>query len=460
MLKARKPAWLIIGIIVLTLLLNIIIIKTAHVDNRNLFWMLIISIPLLIITIYSAWQTDRLLQKYFTDSAQPSTTQRHLQWSHSMYPNKITPTDLKVRIGNDQCSQPYHACILNVGEMEDPYLESTFIQARKEKDVECYKYSVSKVLNTYHLAAGGLIWQIGPDYLGCRNEKGHFNSNAFKEIACRPEVKMIELKLSSAINPIYSVNSVLDFVEPIKKKIDNSIFSDSAFTTFIDAEGMIHFVNTLRDLSGGKPIGIRLCINDKKEFYQICHAIQKAQLIPDFIVIEGSFENTDIVHSNKGFNTRTSLYEAILFVSQTLHMYGLQNKIKVIADGKIISCFDILKVLALGADLVCTEMPCCTPIKYPVDGGSLSHHYKIQNVYDFHDRLMRDTSKLMSVCGFKSVSDITLSKFFNKLDVLHSKNFDELNGLGIYPPASVKKIYTQKIKPQRPMEEREKVGVS
>jgi hypothetical protein len=343
--------------------------------------------------------------------------------------------------------------------MEDPYLESTFIQARKKKEVECYEYSVSKVLNTYNLAAGGLVLQIGPDYLGCRTENGHFNSNAFKETACRPEVKMIELKLSSAIKPAYSVNSVSDFVEPIKAKIGNSIFTDSAFTTFRDSEGMIHFVNTLRELSGGKPIGIRLCINDKKEFYQICHAIQKAQLIPDFIVIEDSFESTGIDHSNKGFHSGTPLYEALLFVSQTLQMYGLQNKIKVIAGGKIISCFDILKLLALGADLVCTEMSRYTPILYPVDGGRLSHHYKIQNVYDFHDRLMIDTSKLMSVCGFKSVSDITLSQFFNKLDVLHSKNFDELNGLCLYP-ASVKKIYTSKIKSHRPLEEREKVGIS
>jgi hypothetical protein len=438
MLKARRPGWLTIGMIVLSLLLNVNIIISAFVDNQNLFWMLIVSIPLLIITIYSAWQPDRFFQKCFPGIIQPSTKQSYLQWSHSIYPNNIAPTDLKVQIGNDQCSQPYTACIFNVGLMEDTNSESTFIQARKQKEVECYEYSVTEELNTYHLAAGGLIWRIGSDYMGCRTENGHFDSKAFIKTACRSEVKMIELKLSSAIKPIYGADSFLGFTEPIKGKIGNSIFSDSAFSTFRDADGMVHFLSILRELSGGKPVGIRLCINDKKEFYQICHAVRKAQLIPDFIVIEGSFESIGKVHSHHSYHTGMPLYEALLFVSQTLQIYGLQNKIKVIADGKIISSFDILKVLALGADLVCTEMSRYAPVKYPVD-GELSRHHKIQSVYDFHDTLMIGTIQLMRVWGFKSVSDITVSKFFNKLDVLHSKILDKLNAASV-SPLSVQKI--------------------
>ena len=460
MLKARRPAWLAIGIVVLTLLLNVIILKTAYADNQNLFWMLIASVPLLIIAIYNAWGNKHLFQKYFTDSRQPSTPQNRFEWlSHSIYPNKIAPSDLKVQIGNEQCSQPYNACIFNVGSMDATDLESTIIHATKENELEYSKYSVDEGLNTYHLAAGGLVWQIGSGYLGCRNENGHFNSKAFKKTAHRPEVKMIELKLSPAIKPISPIDSFLGFAESIEKKIDNSIFPDSAYTTFRDAEGMIHFLNNLRELAGGKPIGIRLCINDKKEFYQICHAVRKTQLIPDFVVVEGSFDGTGIVHSDQAFHTGIPLYEALLFVSQTLQMYGLQNKIKIIADGKIISCFDILKVLALGANVVCTEMPRYTTIKYPGDGQKLSLYYKNQSVYDFHDNLMKDTVKLMKICGFKSVSDITLSKFFSRLDVLHAKSSEELNGPVLYP-GSVKKIYNSKMKSHRQQDDRKKISIS
>lgn len=459
MKNIKNKAWPIWGMILLTLLLNVLIISASD-ENRAFHWILILSIPLFLISIYFASQTGHLRQEYFTDGLRPSVRLTQPEWlSHSVYPNKIAPTDLKVQIGNDQCSQPYSACIFNVGSMENTDFESTFIHATKEKELKYSEYSVSEGLNTYHLAAGGLVWQIGAGYLGCRTENSHFNSNAFKKTAHRPDVKMIELKLSSAVKPIYPVDSFLSFAEPIERKMDNKIFSDSAYTTFRDAEGMIHFLSNLRELSGGKPIGIRLCINDKKEFYQICHAIRKAQLIPDFIVVEGSFESTGVVHSDQTFHTGIPLYEAILFVSQTLQMYGLQNKIKVIADGKINSCFDILKVLALGANVVCTEMPRYTAIKYPGDDRKLSLHYTSRNVYDFHDNLMKDTVQIMKICGFKSVSDITLSKLFGWLDVLHAKSFEKFNGPVLYP-GSLKKIYNSSMKSHRPQDERKKVSVS
>jgi len=455
----QKKAWPIWGMILLTLVLNVIII-IASSKNQNLLWVLVVSIPLFSISTYFAWQTGHLILRYFAEGLPRSVQLIHSKrLSHSVYAAKITTADLKVQIGNDQCSQPYNACIFNVGSMEGKDLASTFIHATKKKELEYSEYSVGEGLNTYHLAAGGLVWQIGSGYLGCRTENGHFNSKAFRKTAHRPEVKMIELKLSSAIKPIHPVDSFLGFAEPIERKIDNSIFSGSAYTTFRNAEAMIHFLNNLRELSGGKPIGMRLCINDKKEFYQICHAVRKTQLIPDFIVVEGSFESTGIVHTDQAFYTGIPLYEALLFVSQTLQMYGLQDKIQVIADGKIFSCFDILKLLALGANIVSTEMPLYTTIKYPGDGRKISLHYKSQNVYDFHDNLMKDTVQLMKICGFKSVSDITLSRFFSRLDVLHAKSHEELNG-PILDPGSVKKIYNSKMKSHRPQDERKKVSIS
>ena len=460
MLKNRRPAWLTIGTIILTLLLNVIIIEIAfYVDDWHVFWMLIVSIPLLTIAIYNAWQTKHLLQKHLAGDMQPSTLQCDVELlSHSVYPNKIAPTDLKVQIGNDQCSQPYSACIFNVDFIEDKCMKNTLTHITKEGEFEYSEYSVDEGLNTYHLATGGFVWQIGPNYLGCRTENGHFNREAFKTTAHRPEVKMIELKLSSAIKRVYPVDSFLGFAAPIERKIEDGIFSGSAYTTFSNAEGMIHFLNNLRELSGGKPVGIRLCISDKKEFYQICYAIQKTQLIPDFMVVEGSFERRDIIHSDQAFHIGIPLYDALLFVSQTLPMYGLQNKIKVIADGKIISCFDILKVLALGADIVCTKMPYYPITKYAGDDQKSSLHYKNQNVYSFHNNLLKDTIQIMKICGFKSVSDITLPKFFGRLDVLHSKNFDELNGPVLYP-GSVKKIYKSKVKSHRPQDEMKQVSI-
>jgi hypothetical protein len=395
MLERRRPSWSAIVIAVLLLLLNVIIIKSSYADDKTLFLMLVVSIPLLAIAIYNACQADHLRRSHLFNSLQPLTLKRHFKLlSHLIYPTKLAPTELKVQIGNDQCTQPYHALIFNVGSMKYSDLASTSIEPLKNKEIEYSECSTDEGLKTYHLAGGGLVLRIGPDYPECSTENGHFNSNAFKKTAQRPEVKMIELKLLPTIRSLYADNSLLNIAGPIQRKIDNNRFSGSAHTAFRNAEGMIHFLNNLRELSGGKPIGIRLCIDDKKKLYQICHAARKTELIPDFIVVEGSGKN--IIHSYGAIQTRINLYDALLFVTQTLQMYGLQNRIKVIADGNITSGFQILKVLALGANAVCTEMPNYTT-------------------------LMKDTLQLMKVCGFKSVKDISLSKFLGSLDELHSK---------------------------------------
>jgi hypothetical protein len=145
------------------------------------------------------------------------------------------------------------------------------------------------------------------------------------------------------------------------------------------------------------------------------------------------------------------LYEALLFVSQTLQVYALEKKIKIIAHGKIISCFDILKVLALGADAVCTEMP-----GYSTIDRKTSSLYRGQNVNDFYDNLMKATAQAMEICGFKNVGDITLSKLFRRLDILHSSGFETVNGPISYP-GTVKKLYNEKIKSYTSPEERKEV---
>lgn len=432
----QKKGWGLLGMIILTLVLNILIIFFSN-KNEDLYWLLTLSIPLFIIAIYILWHKGQLFQKYFgrvLSSAQLTHTQ---SLSPSVYPTRIISPGLKVKIGNNQCLQPYNACILNVASMESVDEEGTFIDSSKKGEPQD---SDNEILDISCLAAGGNIWQIDSCYKGCRTENGHFNSKVFKQIAHRPDIKMIELKLSSTNGIIYPVDPILRFSEPSANKMDSSLFSDSAFTTFSNAEGMIHFLGNLRELSGGKPVGIRISIKDKKDFYKICYAAQKAHIIPDFIVVEGSVETTSIVHSGQTLYCESSLYEPLLFVSQTLQTYGLKNKIRIIADGRITSCLDILKILALGADVIFTEMPNYRIIKNPENEAKLSLQFKGQNASDFHYDLMNDTVRIMKICGFSSVKDVTLSNFFSRLEVISSETLLEVNGPVVYP-GSIKKAF-------------------
>jgi len=447
MSKNKRIIWSIGTIIVLGILTNAIIIATAYIYIPNLFWLLLITTPLLIAGICNARQTNHILRKNHIIRLQAAERQKRNEWpSHSIYPDKIEETDLKVLIGNDQCWQPYNACIFNIGSIKDTYPEKATVRAIMDKKFEHHQNSSEESLQIYSLGEGDLVWQIDPTYIGCRSANGNFNSKVFKENACRSEIKMIELVLSTPIQSVYAADSFLDIGDGINPKINNGIFPSSSYSTFRDAEGMIHFLDSLRELSGKKPIGIRLRINDKKDFREICHAVGKTQLIPDFIVVEGSFESTGVVH--KGINTAMPLYEALLFVSQTLQIYGLETKIKIIASGKIVSCFDILRVLALGANAVCTEMP-----GYRTIGGKTFSLYKSQNLIDFRNYLLKATVQAMEVCGFMNVNDITLSKVFRKLDMLHFKGFENLNGPVSYP-GPVKKVYNSKVKSYQSREEK------
>lgn len=442
MKQNQKQTPLALGITVLALLLNAMIVKAAFTTNQELFWALIISLPVLGFSVYHGWPGRHAFRKHFNNDPQAPVQEIHfLRLSHSTYPNRIEPSDLRVLIGNDQCSKPYEACLLNIGAMGNTYLKWPSSPDLSGEDTGC---SGNEGLTIYDLAAGGLVWQIGPDYLGCRTANGHFDGKAFKRIKDMADVKMIEIRLTSGKNSGYPVEAILDIAGTTGAKMDSSIFPGSGYTTFREAEGLIHFMDGLRELSGGKPVGLRLSIYDKKEFRQICHAIRKTQIIPDFIVVEDSFEKARILHSEHSFYSGLPLYEALLFVSQMLQAYALHKDIKVIAAGKIISSFDMLKLLALGANAVCAEISDFNVEGYGSMQDALAPHWK-DDVHDFHHRIMKETAQAMNACGFRSLADITLSRFIRRLDVLQSKRSGQQDDQILYP-GTVSKMNLRKTK--------------
>lgn len=452
MYQNRKKLWVSRGIIFFIILLNAIIIKAAYNRGAGLLWMLSVSGPLLVMSIYNATQTYRLLRKRVIGNLQPFIKQTHFDWlSHSAYPGKIEETGLRVLIGNDQCKQPYNSCILTIGSIKKPEPQQLFLRSLRSEKTGYFNNTGEEKLYACNPEGDDLVWQIGPGYSGCWKEDGSFDSKTFKKIARRPEVKMIELILPSVVRPRSSGDSFLDIEDRTNKKRSASGFKYSAFS---GVEGMIHFLGNLRELSGGKPIGVRLCINDKKDFHEICYAIRKTELIPDFIVVEGCEKNGSGQMERAG-NTASPLYEALLFVSRTLQVYSLERKIKIIAAGEIISAFDILKMIALGADAVCAEWPDSRINIYPANGRKEAYLTKDRKVADFHRSVMRTTVQLMKAYGFRSNNDITLAKFLRELHIAEFKNGEEATNPAGYS-GSVRKIYNSKTKPHQLKDERKK----
>ena len=268
----------------------------------------------------------------------------------------VNEKDLRVQIGNQYCLQPYNASIYNIGAMSFGALSKTAIMAlNKGAKLGAFAHNTGEGgISEYHLTGGDLIWQIGTGYFGCRDEKGEFHPLAFRKNALRPQVKMIELKLSQGAKPghggILPAAKNTEEIAAIRQvKPGTVVHSPAAHSAFNTPQEMVQFLQLLRELSDGKPIGFKMCIGDKQEFIDICRAIKSSGCIPDFISVDGGEGGTGAAPLEFTDYLGMPLHEALAFVKQVLDEYDLSGSIKIIAAGKIITAFDILKAIALGA---------------------------------------------------------------------------------------------------------------
>lgn len=209
-------------------------------------------------------------------------------------------------------------------------------------------------ISEYHVRGGDLIWQIGTGYFGCRDANRKFSTLAFRKNALRPQVKMIELKLSQGAKPghggILPASKNTPEIAAIRMVIPaTTVHSPTMHTEFDSPEGLIRFLQWLRELSDGKPVGFKLCIGDKQEFIDICHAIIAIGILPDFISIDGVEGGTGAAPLEFTDHIGMPLYEALAFAKQILDAFNLSDHIKLIAAGKIITGFDVLKAMSLAA---------------------------------------------------------------------------------------------------------------
>lgn len=272
---------------------------------------------------------------------------------HELEPNP------RVIIGGPDCTQPYAASIFNISAMSFGSLSENAIRALNGGAfMGNFAHNTGEGgISDYHLAEkGDLIWQIGTGYFGCRHHDGTFNDEAFAQRSKMEQVKMIDIKLSQGakpghggILPAQKVTPEIARIRLVKEGYDVlSPPSHSAFSTPLE---LMDFVKKLRTLSGGKPVGIKLCIGRKSEFFAICKAMVKTGIYVDFVTVDGGEGGTGASPQEFSNAVGMPLREAIAFVYDVLTGFGLKKHIKIMASGKVVSGFDLIKNIALGADL-------------------------------------------------------------------------------------------------------------
>lgn len=269
------------------------------------------------------------------------------------------PDDMpRIDIGGPQCDKPYSASIFNISAMSFGALGSHAVMAlNKGAKMGGFAHDTGEGgLSKYHQKYGGdIIWEIGSGYFGCRNDDGTFNADMFREHARSEQVKMVELKLSQGAKPghggmLLAAKVIPEIAETRKVPVGEDCLSPSAHSAFSTPIGLLEFIATMRELSGGKPAGFKLCIGNRWEFLAIVKAMLETGILPDFIVVDGAEGGTGAAPLELSDGIGTPLREGLLFVHNALVGAGLRDKIRIGASGKAVTGFKIAINLALGAD--------------------------------------------------------------------------------------------------------------
>lgn len=282
------------------------------------------------------------------------------EWiNHSLSPVTPDQEDARVMVGATTCRQPYSASIFNVSAMSYGSLSKNAILALNGgARLGGFAHNTGEGgLSPHHLAPGGdLIWQIGTGYFGCRNHDGSFNLEKFTQRAMLPNVKMIEIKLSQGAKPGHG--GILPAVKLTQEIIDirdvvpgQDVISPPAHTAFSSPIGLLEFVATLRQASGGKPVGFKLCVGKRHEFFGIVKAMLETRILPDFITVDGAEGGTGAAPMEFSDSIGTPLNEGLSFVHYALVGADLRNSMRLVASGKVNTGYQIATKLALGADM-------------------------------------------------------------------------------------------------------------
>ena len=378
------------------------------------------------------------------------------EWmDHSLaaLPDHSINPDLRVKIGGPQCDKPYSASLLNISAMSFGALSSRAIQALNSgAAIGGFSHNTGEgSISPYHQQPGGdLVWQVGTGYLGCRTADGQFCPDSFTKNAQLAQVKMIEIKLSQGAKPGHggilpaSKNSAeIAAIRMLEPHIQvNSPATHSQFSTPIE---LLEFVQELRVLSGGKPVGFKLCVGRRSEFVAICKAMIETGIQPDFISVDGGEGGTGAAPLEYANSVGMPLREAVAFVVDCLVGFDLKNDIRVIASGKILTGYHMIKNMALGADLCnsargmmlalgciqsleCNKNSCPTGIatQNPSLVKGLDVMDKKQRVANFHHQTMKSVAELFSAAGISEAAQLNRSHIHRRISTTETARYDQI----------------------------------
>ena len=361
------------------------------------------------------------------------------EWiNHSLQPSTIASHDFRVAVGagGSSCTQPYAASVFNISAMSFGALSARAIQALNEgarRGGFAHDTGEGSISAHHRVHGGDLVWQVASGYFGCRDAQGRFCEERFAANARDPQVKMIELKLSQGAKPGHGgvlpgpkVTAEIAAARGVPAGVD--CISPAAHSAFATPLEMMHFVERLRTLSGGKPVGLKLCIGHPWEWFALCKAMLETGLLPDFVVVDGAEGGTGAAPLEFTDHVGSPVQEGLLLVRNTLVGLGLRERVRIGSAGKVVSAFDIARMMALGADwcnaargfmfaLGCIQAQTChtgrcptgVTTQDPLRQRAIVVPDKAERVFRFHQGTLEALRELTQAAGLEHPGQIRAS---------------------------------------------------
>jgi glutamate synthase domain-containing protein 2 len=353
---------------------------------------------------------------------------------HSINPNSNAAKRTRVRIGTDQCSRPYDAARLNISAMSFGALGSHAIEALNlgAKIGDFYHDTGEGGLSPYHLKHGGdVVWEIGSGYFGARDDDGNFDPESFRDKSQHESVKMTEIKLSQGAKPghgglLPAAKVTKEIAETRQVPANEDCLSPPGHSAFSTPREMLEFAAKMRELSGGKPVGIKLCVGMPHEIFAICKAMLDSGIMLDFIVVDGGGGGTGAAPLELSDHVGLPLRVGLYYVNNALIGTGLKDKIKLAASEKVFSGSAIAMNAALGANwcnaargfmfslgcvqsLRCHTGTCPTGVatSSPARQRGLVIPEKAQRVANFQAKTLDSLHDIVVACGLETPDDFT-----------------------------------------------------